>query len=79
MKGRAMAGAETPAERSSNLINSDCITKEWRLQGLKLREDGDHIVELREGNQVLARFSQTGVTVENLLKVTEEAVQERRN
>jgi hypothetical protein len=55
------------------------ITEEWREQGLNLKEEGDHIVELRCGNQVLAKFSQTGVTPENILKVSQEILQERRN
>jgi hypothetical protein len=61
------------------LNQNQYITPEFRAQGVSLKEVGDHIVELREGNQVLARFSQTGVTIENLMQVTEEAVQERRN
>ena len=43
------------------------ITPEWRLQGFTVREDQDHIVELRKDGEVVARFSQTGVTVENIV------------
>jgi hypothetical protein len=61
------------------LNQNQYITDEFRAQGLDLREDGDHILELRKDGKVIARFSQTGVTVENLLKISEEAIQDRRN
>ena len=67
------------APGSKGLINNQYITEEWRVQGLSLHEEGDHILELRHQGQVLARFSQTGTTVENILKVAQKAMQERRN
>ena len=48
--------------------NYNLITKEWREQGVDLREEGDHILELRKDGQVIARFSQTGVEISNVLK-----------
>jgi len=33
-----------------------------------LLEPDDHILELLYNDQVIARFSQTGVTIENILK-----------
>ena len=47
------------------------ITKEWRQQGVELREDGDHILELRKDGKVIARFSQSGATIDNILKEVE--------
>jgi len=58
---------------------NNLITEEYRQQGLNLKEDSDHIIELREDKQVLARFSQTGISIENLLKVCKEIIKERRN
>jgi len=58
---------------------SDYITEEWRRQGLSLCEDGDHVLELRQHGKVIARFSQTGTTPENILESCRQAVQERRN
>lgn len=50
------------------------ITKEAREQGLSLHEVDDHILELRQYGQVMARFSQTGITIENFLRVIKQAV-----
>lgn len=47
------------------------ITESWRGLGYEVREDGDHILELRKDGQVLARFSQTGVTIQNVVKELE--------
>ena len=55
------------------------ITEEYRQQGIDLKEEGDHILELRQNKQVIARFSQTGISIENLLKVCKEIIKERRN
>jgi hypothetical protein len=49
-------------------MQTNLITEVWRGQGYELREDGDHVLELRKDGQVLARFSQTGVEVENILR-----------
>lgn len=37
-------------------------------QGFSTRENGDHILELLKDGQVIAKFSQTGVQIENILK-----------
>ena len=58
---------------------NNLITKEWRAQGLELKEEGDHILELRHHGEVIARFSQSGATPENILKVSQRVLQERRN
>ena len=58
---------------------NNLITEEYRQQGIDLKEEGDHILELRENKQVIARFSQTGISIENLLKVCKEIIKERRN
>ena len=35
---------------------------------VQLHEPDDHILELRYDDHVIARFSQTGVTIDNILK-----------
>lgn len=45
------------------------ITEDGRL--VRLREPDDHVLELEVDGQVIARFSQTGVTIENILKEVE--------
>lgn len=48
---------------------SNVLTKQARDQGFSLNEPGDdHILELRQYGKVIARFSQTGVQVESILK-----------
>jgi hypothetical protein len=51
----------------------------WEQQGLSLHEPDDHILELRQHGKVIARFSQTGVTIENIMEVVKQTLQERRN
>jgi len=53
------------------LIDTNLITKEWKQQGVELREPDDHILELRKDGKLIARFSQTGVSIENILKEVE--------
>ena len=48
----------------------DYINEAWRQQGVDVREVGDHILELRKGD-VVVRFSQTGVEINNILKEIE--------
>ena len=55
---------------------NNAITEEYQSQGLSLHEIGDHILELRKGDDILARFTQTGIEVDNLLKVIN-ALEER--
>ena len=59
-----LGGAVTPPERREML---QYITEQWGKQ-VELREIGDHLLELILEGQVVARFSQTGVKVENILK-----------
>ena len=60
------------------LIEPNCITEEWRQQGLSLHEPDDHVLELRLDKKVIARFSQTGVTLENILKVARRITREAK-
>jgi hypothetical protein len=53
------------------LLKSNYITEEQRRQGIDVREEGDHILELLKDGQVVARFSQTGVEICNVLKEIE--------
>ena len=50
----------------------DYIKKGWEEQGVDIREEGDHILKLVKDGKVIARFSQTGVEIDNVLKVTKE-------
>ena len=47
------------------------ITKEFKMQGVSLREPDDHVLELVKDGQVIARYSQSGVKVDNILKEIE--------
>jgi hypothetical protein len=47
------------------------ITEEWREQGLSVTHDGNEVFELRYEGEVIARFSQTGATIDNILKEIE--------
>jgi len=63
----------SPGPREVMRLNTyQLITDEWRRQGVEIVEDGDHVIELRKDGQVIARFSQTGVTLEELQAVLEE-------
>jgi len=53
------------------------IAKQWTQQGIELKEPDDHILELYKHGQLLARFSQTGVTLHDIKR--EIADYERRN
>ena len=55
------------------------ITEDWRKQGLTLTEPDDHILELRKDGNVIAGFSQTQVTIQNILKVARKHLQSHRN
>ena len=44
------------------------IIEEFQTQGVELREPDDHILEILQDGQVIARCSQTGVQLENILK-----------
>jgi len=50
------------------LLKTNYITEEWKQQGIDIREEGDHILELLKDGKVIARFSQTEVKVDNILK-----------
>lgn len=51
---------------------SNVLTKEARDQGFTLNEPDDHILELLFTSIVIAKFSQTGVQVENILNEVQE-------
>jgi len=61
------------------LLKTNYITEEWKQQGIDIREEGDHILELLKDGKVIARFSQTGVTPENILKVAQEKLKGKEN
>ena len=46
------------------------VTQDGRV--VTLREPDDHILELEIEGQVIARFSQTGVAIENILKAVKD-------
>ena len=50
---------------------SNLITDNFKAQGIELREPDDHILEIRKDGHLIARFSQDGVKVENILKEIE--------
>lgn len=45
---------------------NDILTPERVREGWSVREPDDHILELLYKGEVKARFSQTGITIENL-------------
>ena len=47
------------------------ITEQWREQGVEVRHDGNEVLELRKDGKVIARFSQSGATIDNILKEVE--------
>ena len=53
------------------MLKDNFITKEWEAQGLSVKEDGDHVLELRKDGKVIAKFSHTGTTIDNILKEVE--------
>ena len=44
------------------------LSPEATEQGFSVRAPDDHILELVKDGDVVARFSQTGVTIDNILK-----------
>lgn len=44
---------------------SHLLTKEAQSQGLRLEEPDDHILELRHGENVIARFTPEGIALHN--------------
>ena len=53
------------------MLKDNYISKEFRKQGVSLREPDDHVLELVKDGQVIARYSQSGVKVDNILKEIE--------
>ena len=51
------------------MVLTKFIRKEWSEQGISLHEVGDHVLELWYQGQLLARYSQTGATVGNIVRV----------
>ena len=61
------------------MIKDNHITEEWRMQGLSLKEEDNHTLELRHDKNLIARISKTGIAIENNLKVSRQALLERVN
>lgn len=61
------------------MVKTDYITEEWRRQGVSLHEVGDHVLELRHQGQLIARFSQTGARVENIVRIIKANLRAREN
>lgn len=51
---------------------SNVLIKEARDQGLTLNEPDDHILHLLYHGEVVAKFSQTGIQVQNILNEVQE-------
>ena len=47
------------------------LSPEAIRDGFSVTEPDDHVLELRKDGQVIARFSQAGVTIANILKEIE--------
>ena len=73
------SGRGNPYRGVKELIDPNYISSEWRQQGLSLKEEDDHILALCQHGEVIARFSQTGVTPENILKVARQVIRGREN
>ena len=43
------------------------LSPEAVREGFSVTEPDDHVLELRKDGQVIARFSQAGVTIDNIL------------
>ena len=48
------------------------VAPEWAQQGIELKEPDDHILELYKDGILIARFSQTGVTLDAIKKEIED-------
>jgi len=48
----------------------EALQARLRENGLELREPDDRVLELVKDGQVLARFSQTGIAITNILDAT---------
>ena len=53
------------------LVTDYIISRERRLEGISLKESDDHILELLFQGQVVARFNQGKVEIDNILKEIE--------
>ena len=47
------------------------LSPEATRAGFSVTEPDDHVLELRKDGRVVARFSQTGVTIDNILREIE--------
>jgi hypothetical protein len=56
------------ARRLRGLNPTDILTQDAQKRGLSLEEPDDDTLELRQHGKAIARFSQTGVEVDNVLK-----------
>jgi len=61
-----MQGNSTTQKGYESILDPGAIS-----QGLSVRAPDDHILELLKDGKVIARFSQTGVTIDNILKEVE--------
>jgi len=59
-----MATWSSTEDRSLSYI----LTTEARRNGFRLEEVGDHVLHLYHYDQLIARFLQSGVSIENILK-----------
>lgn len=52
---------------------TEILTPEARAQGIKIIEDADHVLLLFDGQgNLVARYSQTGIDVANIIKEAEQ-------
>lgn len=68
-----MKGGETMSSMDSSL-NCLLLLPEYRAQGFSVEEEGDHILILRCRGKEIARFSQTGATISNIVKIIAQEV-----
>jgi len=61
-----MQGNSTTQKGYESILGPEAVK-----QGLSVRASDDHILELLKDGEVIARFSQTGVTIDNILKEVE--------
>jgi hypothetical protein len=68
-----MKGGETMSSMDSSLSRL-LLLPEYRKQGYSVEEEGDDILILRCKGKELARFSQKGVTIANIVKIITQEV-----
>jgi len=75
---RQRPGVESRPKEEMNMDNSNIktgnesiLSPEAIREGFSVTAPDDHILELRKGGNVIARFSQSGVTIDNILHEVE--------